>query len=296
MSEQMISYAKPRRSARLEREEKELEELMNQNKAPQEEEEEPKEEVQKENPEPKPEEKDSKSEETQEQEEEDLPKEEKTFKKRYGDLRRHSQKVEQELRDRIEQLEKKNPEVVPPTSDEDLEDWAKKYPQVASIVMTIAEKKAEEKFKGAEERLAQIDELQAEANRKTAEAKITESHPDFGSIRDSDDFHDWAEEQPKWVQDALYENDDDPRSVIRVVDLYKVDKGMTDKDKKNNRKTAATSVKSKASEPDADLSGKKFRESQVAKMSDREYESNEEAIMEAMRSGNFVYDMSGGAR
>lgn len=296
MSEQMISYAKPRRSARLEREEKELEELMNQNKAPQEEEEEPKEEVQKENPEPKPEEKDSKSEETQEQEEEDLPKEEKTFKKRYGDLRRHSQKVEQELRDRIEQLEKKNPEVVPPTSDEDLEDWAKKYPQVASIVMTIAEKKAEEKFKGAEERLAQIDELQAEANRKTAEAKITEAHPDFGSIRDSDDFHDWAEEQPKWVQDALYENDDDPRSVIRVVDLYKVDKGMTDKDKKNNRKTAATSVKSKASEPDADLSGKKFRESQVAKMSDREYESNEEAIMEAMRSGNFVYDMSGGAR
>lgn len=291
MSEQMISYAKPRRSARLEREEKELEELMNQNKAPQEKEEESKEEVQEETPE-------TKTEETQEEKEneEDLPKEEKTFKKRYGDLRRHSQKVEQELRDRIEQLEKKNPEVVPPTSDEDLEDWAKKYPQVASIVMTIAEKKAEEKFKGAEERLAQIDELQAEANRKTAEAKIMEAHPDFDTIRDSDDFHDWAEQQAKWVQDALYENDDDPKSVVSVIDLYKFKTGKTPTDKKNTQKAAATSVKSKASEPDADLSGKKFRESQVAKMSDREYESNEEAIMEAMRSGNFVYDMSGGAR
>jgi hypothetical protein len=31
-------------------------------------------------------------------------------------------------------------------------------------------------------------------------------------------------------------------------------------------------------------------------MNDRDYAKNEEAIMEAMRSGNFVYDMSGAAR
>jgi hypothetical protein len=31
-------------------------------------------------------------------------------------------------------------------------------------------------------------------------------------------------------------------------------------------------------------------------MTDGEYSKNEEAIMEAMRSGNFVYDMSGAAR
>lgn len=293
------SYSNPVRAARIAREEKELEELMKGNKAPVEpEEEEEVEEVEvQEEPKEKPKAKKLKEEpEETNEEEEELPKEEKTFKKRYGDLRRHSQKVEQELRERIEQLEKKNPSVVPPTTDEDLESWAKKYPEVASIVMTIAEKKANEKFKGAEERLAKIDELQAEADRKSAEAKILESHSDFLSIRDSDDFHDWAEEQPKWVQDALYENDDDPRSVIRVLDLYKVDKGLTNKDKKNQQKSAATSIKSKTSEPDVDLSGKKFRESVVSKMSDREYEANEEAIMEAMRSGNFVYDVTGGAR
>lgn len=306
------SYSNPVRAARIAREEKELEELMNGNKAPKEEEEQEVEEVEipssqepKEEPKEKPTsslESSSKAKKPKEEpeetneEEDDLPKEEKTFKKRYGDLRRHSQKVEQELRERIEQLEKKNPSVVPPTTDEDLESWAKKYPEVASIVMTIAEKKANEKFKGAEERLAKIDELQAEADRKSAEAKILESHSDFLSIRDSDDFHDWAEEQPKWVQDALYENDEDPRSVVRVLDLYKVDKGLTNKDKKNQQKSAASSIRSKANEPDADLSGKKFRESVVAKMSDREYEANEEAILEAMRSGNFIYDITGGAR
>ena len=31
-------------------------------------------------------------------------------------------------------------------------------------------------------------------------------------------------------------------------------------------------------------------------MSDRDYEKIEEAIMEAMRSGDFVYDVSGAAR
>jgi hypothetical protein len=293
----MISYAKPRRAARLEREEKELEELMNQGKAPQEEEPEEPEVEEKPKVKEKPtSSKEDPKEEPQEEELEDenLPKEEKTFKKRYGDLRRHSQKVEQELRDRIDQLEKKNPSVVPPTTDEDLESWAKKYPEVASIVMTIAEKKANEKFKGAEERLAQIDELQAEANRKTAESKIMEAHPDFDTIRDSDDFHDWAEEQAKWVQDALYENDDDPKSVISVIDLYKFKTGKTPADKKNTQKAAATSVKSKVSEPDTS-GGKKIRESEVAHPS-YDYEANEEAIMEAMRTGNFVYDITGGAR
>jgi hypothetical protein len=39
-----------------------------------------------------------------------------------------------------------------------------------------------------------------------------------------------------------------------------------------------------------------FSESAVKRMSDKEYEANEEAIMTAMRSGKFVYDLSGNAR
>ena len=39
-----------------------------------------------------------------------------------------------------------------------------------------------------------------------------------------------------------------------------------------------------------------FSESQIDAMSARDFEKNEEAIMEAMRSGNFTYDITGGAR
>ena len=66
--------------------------------------------------------------------------------------------------------------------------------------------------------------------------KIRETHPDFDTLRKADEFHDWAEAQPKWVQDAIYENADDPASVVRVIDLYKVDKGLTKTAKKASKK------------------------------------------------------------
>ena len=39
-----------------------------------------------------------------------------------------------------------------------------------------------------------------------------------------------------------------------------------------------------------------IKESSVAKMTDKQLESNYEAIQEAMASGKFVYDVSGKAR
>ena len=104
-----------------------------------------------------------------------------------------------------------------PKSDEDIEEWATKYPDVAGIVETIAAKKAKEQSAALEERIKAIDEMQLNASQEKAEAELMRLHPDFDEIRDSDDFHQWADEQPKWVQDALYENNNDARlSLIHI--------------------------------------------------------------------------------
>ena len=123
-------------------------------------------------------------------------------------------------------------------------------------------------------------------------------HPDFEDIRDSDDFHDWAEEQPQWVQNALYENEDDAKSAARAIDLYKSDRGMGKKDTSKSSKNAAKAVstKNKTSVPDANNQNSVMKESDVQRMSADEYEKNSDMIMEAIRSGNFVYDVSGSAR
>ena len=232
-------------------------------------------------------------------EEKTLSPEEKSFKKRYGDLRRHMQEKEKEWNDKFEAFEKRmeKESIVPPKSDEDIEEWAKQYPDVAGIVETIAAKKAQEMFSKADARLKELDQAQSEAQRMKAENQIRKSHEDFDDLRASDEFHDWANEQPKWVQDALYENSDDPASVVRVIDLYKVDKGLTKTAKKAKAKDAASTVTRRSrTEVDVDDASDVIRESDVAKMSDKEFEARSEEINKAIRSGKFVYDVSGKAR
>jgi len=228
--------------------------------------------------------------------------EEKTFKKRYGDLRRHMQDKEKEFQTQIDVLKKQldsasRKEIKLPKSDEDIESWASKYPDVAAIVETIAIKKAREQAKTLEERMKAVDEMQYSAKKEKAEAELMRLHPDFNEIRDSDDFHEWAEDQPKWVQDALYENDNDARSAARAIDLYKADRGMSNK-KSSLGKDAAKSVdtRNSRSKPQENEASTYLRESQVQKMSPQEYEKMSDEIMEAIRTGKFIYDISGSAR
>tara|TARA_R100000700_G_C3167541_1_gene142465 strand:- start:215 stop:1087 length:873 start_codon:yes stop_codon:yes gene_type:complete len=238
----------------------------------------------------------------EEQEAEPANAEEKTFKKRYSDLRRHQQQQAEELKKEIENLKSQlsqaaQKEMKLPKSDEDIEKWAEEYPDVAAIVETIAMKKAREQSTALEERMKAIDELQSSASKEKAEAELMRIHPDFGEIRDSDEFHDWAEEQPKWVQDALYDNDNDARSAARAIDLYKADMGIG-KEKPKSDKAAAKSVNTKnsRSKPQENEATTYLKESQVQKMSAQEYEKNSDEIMEAIRSGKFIYDVSGSAR
>ena len=225
--------------------------------------------------------------------------EERTYKKRYDDIRKLQSNTAAELKAIKAQLEnaKEQGIVRPPKSDEDIQAWADKYPDVAAIVETIAEKKAQEKFSFAEERLREIDEMSAEASRSKSMDVIRASHSDFDDLKESDEFHDWAGEQPKWVQDALYENQDDPRSVVRVIDLYKVDKGLDAKSRKKSSKDAASAVVTKRTTKPTETNNEiTFSESLVNKMSMKDFEKNQDAIINAQRSGNFVYDISGAAR
>ena len=229
--------------------------------------------------------------------------EERTFKKRYGDLRRHAQKKETDLQKQIDDLKTQleastKKEIQYPKSEAELETWMEKYPDVAQIVETIAMKKAHEQASEFESKFKEIDEMKSEALREKAEAELMRLHPDFGDIRDSDEFHNWVEEQPKWVMDALYDNDTDSRSAARAIDLYKADMGIKTKNKSSNSKDAATSVGTRSSRnvPDSDDSAGHIKESDVMKMTAQQYEKHQEEIAEAIRTNKFIYDVSGSAR
>ena len=213
--------------------------------------------------------------------------EEKSYKKRYADLRRGSQKAKADLEARINALESQlkqstEQEIKLPKSDEDIDAWASQYPDVAAIVETIAIKKAREQQVGLQEK---------------AEVELLKAQPDFGEIRDSDEFHNWAEEQPKWVQDALYENDNDARSAARAIDLYKADMNIKTKKPSGNKDAAkSVSTRNTRGQPDATSNNTKMSESRVNKMTTQQYEKHQDEIMDAIRKGEFIYDISGSAR
>lgn len=232
--------------------------------------------------------------------------EERSFKKRYGDLRRHSQKQQHELQKQIDDLKVQleaaaKQSISLPKSEEELEAWASEYPDVAKIVETIAIKKAKEQSQDLEVRLQRINQMAEETAKEKAEAQLLKLHPDFVEIREQDEFHEWVEKQPKWVQSALYDNESDAISAARAIDLYKVDKGISAKRTKTTDKAdsiaAARSVRT-SSKARIESEGEEgtFYESQVEKMSTLEYERNQEAIIAAIRAGKFVYDKTGYAR
>ena len=188
--------------------------------------------------------------------------EEASFKKRYGDLRRHSQNLMAQ-------------------KDKDLE-------------TVKARKRANEALEEGEKRLGHLKDLETKLTKKEAEQQLMKLHPDFGEIRQDPAFHEWVTMQPIYISDALYKNNTDATAASRAIDLYKSDTG---KRKSSSNKSAAQAVGRSTSASPSTNSKAKFSESQVARMSDREYEANEEAILTAMRTdGAFTYDMSGGAR
>ena len=290
MAEAIVQEATPKKVAfmskpknveqRIKKDEEELKKLMEQEKEPE-----------------------PQKEEEKVEEEEPKNAEEKSFKKRYGDLRRHSQKQAEDYKKEIDSLKKQldsatKQEIKLPKTEEEIEEWAKKYPDVAGIIETIAIKKATEQSKELEERVKAIDEMQSNVTKEKAEAELLRLHPDFAEIRDTDEFHEWADAQPKWVPAALYENDNDARSAARAIDLYKIDKNLVSDKKVKTDKEAAKSVNTKSSrnKPLENESSNYFKESDVQDMSAEEYEKNSDAIMEAIRANKFIYDISGNAR
>ena len=223
----------------------------------------------------------------EEEAEQNLGAEEQTYKKRYGDLRRHTQKIQdenkrqlQKLQDQVEALTKK--QVKLPKSDEELERWTEQYPDVAK-----------EASNDVEEKLRRVEELELRIEREKAETELSRLHPDYDDLRQDKDFHDWVNEQPKWIQSALYENDTDFLGAAKAIDLYKSETG---KKTKNKDTGAAKSVRTSKRSEELTEGKNSWSESRVRQLSGADFERFQEDIEKAIRSGNFDYDISGGAR
>ena len=217
------------------------------------------------------------------------------YKKRYDDLKKHYDSKLNEFKSReqelLEEAANSRPSYVAPKSPEELEKFREEYPDVYEVVETVSHLQSEEKSKDLREKLEKLQSREQELIRKDAEKRLMDKHPDFEDIRNSDDFHGWAKEQPKSIQDWVYNNADDADLASRALDLFKKDIGMDVAPKKSNskqsKKSAADMVSTKTTsvEPKQE---KIWTEREIAKMSMAQFDKHEAEISQAMQEGRIA--------
>jgi len=218
------------------------------------------------------------------------------YKKRYDDLKKHYDSKLNEFKSREQELldeaTSNRPAYKAPKSPEELEKFRTDYPDVYDVVETVAHMESETKAKVLEERLSKLQERETELIRESAEKRLMDKHPDFEDIRNSDDFHDWAKEQPKSIQDWIYKNADDADLASRAIDLFKKDIGMDlPKTKSSSTKptkgSAADMVSTKTTSVEPQQQ-KVWSEKEIAAMSMAEYDKHESANTEAWTQGKII--------
>jgi len=227
----------------------------------------------------------------------DKPYQKVDYKKRYDDLKKHYDGRVNSFKSREEELlaeiRANRPTYKAPKSAEEIEAFKKEYPDVYGVVETVAHLRSSKETEDLKQEIKQLKELNQTVNKEKAEAKLARMHPDFEQIRESDEFHSWAESQPEAIKGWVYGNATNAELASRAIDLFKQDTGKSKSKPELSGDLVAASemVKVKNSKEIGYGSKKIWTRSQIAAMSQSEFDKNEKAITEAMSEGRVINDM-----
>ena len=226
----------------------------------------------------------------EEGEEEKTPKKRTNYKKRYDDLKRHYDEKLSEFKQREQELlATARPQYQAPKTQEDIEKFKEEYPDLYDTVETVAHLRSSEQVGQIEAQLSAIKEREARIIQREAEADILAKHPDFPELRNSEEFHTWAESQPEQIQHWIYKNPDNAQLASKAIDLFKLENGYKTQTKSQSKPkgSAADMVSTKTTAIDA-KQPKIWTEGEIAAMSLDKFDKYENEIREAISEGRVV--------
>ena len=219
------------------------------------------------------------------------------YKKRYDDLKKHYDGRVNSFKAREEELmaevRSNRPKYKAPKSSDELAAFKKEYPDVYGVVESVSHLQATKEVEDLKGELNSLKKLNMTISKEKAEARLSRLHPDFEQIRESDEFHSWAESQPEDIKKWIYGNSADAELASRAIDLFKQDTGKSKNKSEVSGDTVPASemIKVKNSKEIGYGTRKIWTRSQIAAMSQSEFAKNEKAIEEAAREGRVVNDM-----
>lgn len=237
----------------------------------------------------------SSSEEVQaESEQEDKAYSRPNYKKRYDDLKKHYDSRLSEFKQREQELiaeaTANRPEYQAPKSAEELEQFKAEYPDVYEVVETVAHLQSEDKVASLQQRLDALQDREKEILKREAEKDLVTKHPDFEELRNSDQFHVWAESQPEEIQGWIYNNPDNASLASKAIDLFKMENGIAPvkpSQNKSERRSAADIVSTKTTTVD-EKQPKIWTQQEIAALPMAEYDRLEKEIDKAVEEGRVI--------
>ena len=218
------------------------------------------------------------------------------YKKRYDDLKRYYDRKLGDWNtkegDLKAQLQANRPKYTPPKSAEELSAFKKDYPDIYGVVETVSHLQSQTEMKGLQEEVSSLKKANTALSQREAQLELSKLHPDFNQIKESDDFHSWADSQPMEIKSWIYENNSNGRLAARAVDLYKKDRGLglDKKATEDNKVSQGADLLVKTNEQIQPPTNNQviFKSSDFEKMSDAEFERNEKEILIAQREGRIT--------
>ena len=227
-------------------------------------------------------------------EEDAQPRKRTNYKKRYDDLKKHYDQKLSEFKQKEQELlamaQSAQPRYEPPKSEEELESFKQEYPDLYNTVESVAHMQSQRQVADLEAQLQSMRQRESEVMRREAEATLKQRHPDFEDIRGDEEFHSWAKEQPEQIQDWVYNNPDNVALASKAIDLYKLERGITQTKSQPRQKqqgSAADMVSTKTTNIDAGQP-KIWTEREIAAMSLDQFDRYEDDIKQAMMEGRVV--------
>jgi NADH:ubiquinone oxidoreductase subunit len=213
------------------------------------------------------------------------------WEKRYSDHRSWASKEINSREDRIKELESQiaesRPRYTPPKTAEELERFREDNPDIYAVAETVAHNRVSNELKTLQEEIKSLKKVREDNLRSAAFAELKKYHPDFEAIKNSQEFQNWAENQPAEIQEWLFKRVD-AKLAARAIDLFKSEYQRSQSANTKGTRDAhnADTVKTKGAVETASAGNEKvWTQSEIKKMSIKEYEKYREDIDKAFVEG-----------
>ena len=214
------------------------------------------------------------------------------YKKRYDDLKKHYDEKIAEFKQFKEKQEEVSLRVTEQaskigTTTEELESFKDEYPDVYNAMQTISSQNTQAQTHKLESEINALKEKEQRLVEEQARTELLTAHSDFFEIKDTDEFLEWLEDQPSSIADGVLNNSTDSKWAIRVLDLYKSDKGLVKKQARRSKKSAEA-AEFIATKDKVVAEGKNERiwtVSEISRLKPHEFDKFEKEIDAASREG-----------